>query len=135
LLKEQLLTRISNRLQLFKNELSHQPLNLNNIRLLAFDGIPEPYRGVYWRILLNLLPSDRSKWESTLTHYRQSYKEFKRDLIVNPHKNATLFTSTWTQPRDVTNFDHVRFLLPSIQHLSSLSINMITVCVCVCVGL
>jgi hypothetical protein len=94
------------RIKQFEAELSKPILNINKIRALAFDGIPEPLRGVCWRVLLNFLPTDRTQWPDTLNHSRKLYQDFKRDLIVNPHKNATLFSSTSTQPKDVTHFDH-----------------------------
>ena len=37
-----------------------------------------------WKILLNYLQADRSKWPDTLTRRRNEYREFVREIIIRP---------------------------------------------------
>ena len=66
-------------------------VNLDLIRKLAFDGIPDQagLRGIYWKLLLDYLPPDKTLWEETLKERRKSYYELKSFFIINPAAEDT----------------------------------------------
>lgn len=45
------------------------------------------YRSIIWKLLLNYLPLDRSKWNDFLKKRRNEYKEFVLDMIIRPGCN------------------------------------------------
>ncbi len=50
------------------------------------EGCPNEsgYRSLFWKLLLNYLPTERKKWESTLDRRRNEYREFVREMIIRP---------------------------------------------------
>ncbi|KAH3767500.1 TBC1 domain family member 13 [Pelomyxa schiedti] len=70
-------TKSSQRIALFEEAISPtlETLSLTRIRELAFQGIPDMsnLRPLYWKILLDFLPLDRSQWATTLFEKRKSY--------------------------------------------------------------
>uniref|UniRef100_A0A7S2RK13 Rab-GAP TBC domain-containing protein n=1 Tax=Mucochytrium quahogii TaxID=96639 RepID=A0A7S2RK13_9STRA len=47
----------------------------------AFHGVCERLRPVYWRILLNYLPVDKSKWKDVLKEKRELYQVYKKEFL------------------------------------------------------
>eukprot|EP00128_Syssomonas_multiformis_P004511 Colp12_sorted_trinity150504_noHs@32540 len=43
-------------------------------------------RSVHWRVLLECLPKDRSKWAEEVRRQRQKYNELHEKLWIDPHK-------------------------------------------------
>ena len=66
-------------------------IDIGLIRKLAFDGIPDQagLRGIYWKLLLDYLPPDKSLWEETLKARRKSYYELKNFFIIKPSTEDT----------------------------------------------
>eukprot|EP00906_Rhabdomonas_costata_P015881 RCo022766 len=70
----------------FSGALSGPTVDLGEVRRLAFQGIPEKHRALFWAVLLEYLPLDRSQWDSTRTKARALYRvyceEFMKDVTV-----------------------------------------------------
>eukprot|EP00040_Diaphanoeca_grandis_P027135 m.153757 g.153757 ORF g.153757 m.153757 type:complete len:418 (+) comp30846_c3_seq1:220-1473(+) len=83
------MSKESNRAEEFKAALDVPELDLKKIRKLCHNGIPElpGMRSKYWKILLNYLPLETAKWQSTLDKQRGLYVEFMRELITDTHAN------------------------------------------------
>jgi hypothetical protein len=66
-------TIIQTHLDAIISELSNDIIQENKLRNLASKGIPDNsgHRGVIWRILLQLIPFDKSLWEQTLKTRRE----------------------------------------------------------------
>lgn len=60
-------------------------VDIYELRRLCYLGIPEKpgLRPMCWKVLLQLLPLDKSQWESTLTEKRKKYLSFIRDFIID----------------------------------------------------
>lgn len=72
----------------FMKILGKRRINMLMLRSLSFRGIPNDVpslRPIVWRVLLGYLPRETAKWDQTLRHQRQSYEEWKKDLIVEPY--------------------------------------------------
>ncbi|KAL3620008.1 hypothetical protein CASFOL_034920 [Castilleja foliolosa] len=67
-------------------ELSRKVINMEELRKLASQGVPEGagIRATVWKLLLGYLPTDRSLWPSELAKKRSQYKHFKDELLMNP---------------------------------------------------
>jgi hypothetical protein len=92
----------------FEEAIKGPKIQIQKIRSMAFDGeqicmifvilndastgIPESngLRSVYWKILLNYLPLDRTMWSSFLGSKRKTYNDWVKDLIVDPYEKVTL---------------------------------------------
>ena len=50
-------------------------IDLPNLRLLCFGGVPEGRgrRALSWKLLLNYLPNEKSLWKENLERQRQLY--------------------------------------------------------------
>jgi|EP00505_MAST-04D_sp_SCG-Rhode-Island_P003434 hypothetical protein len=60
-------------------------IDIPALRGLTFYGVPETPvggRGIAWRVLLELLPSEKHTWKDALASKRDSYQAFCKDLIV-----------------------------------------------------
>ncbi|GMH40284.1 hypothetical protein BSKO_08188 [Bryopsis sp. KO-2023] len=103
---------VEGRLQLFRNELCEPIVGVSNLRRLCVHGIPEGYdlRSLTWKLVLNLLPPDSSKWRETLEAKRAQYKSFCDELIVVPNdengKTDKLGGMPVCESVDVTHDDH-----------------------------
>ncbi|CAK1554166.1 unnamed protein product [Leptosia nina] len=74
------------RIKAFEEVLSKDEIDMDHLRRLAFNGIPEEkgLRPLVWKILLNYIPPEKNAWESTYDKNRQLYKEFIEEMIVSP---------------------------------------------------
>lgn len=64
--------------------------------MLIFDflGIPDEQgkRALCWKLLLNYLPEERSKWKGVLNSKRELYRQFIGSKITNTFFNFSTFT-------------------------------------------
>lgn len=67
-------------------------VDMNALRRLAFDGIPDDVdhglRALFWKLLLGYLPPDRSRWEQVLSEHRKEYSELKALMMSDPHESS-----------------------------------------------
>eukprot|EP01006_Ploeotia_vitrea_P006506 TRINITY_DN13381_c0_g1_i1.p1 TRINITY_DN13381_c0_g1~~TRINITY_DN13381_c0_g1_i1.p1 ORF type:complete len:351 (-),score=9.27 TRINITY_DN13381_c0_g1_i1:204-1256(-) len=49
---------------------------LPRLRCLAFEGVPDCCRAVYWMLLLDFLPPDISQWDEVFKSYNEMYNSF-----------------------------------------------------------
>ena len=52
----------------------------------ASNGCPNEggFRSLIWKILLNYLHPDKSKWPDILSRRRNEYREFVREIVIRP---------------------------------------------------
>ena len=65
----------------------NKPIDKADLQRLAFHGVPDEVKGlrpIVWRILLNYLPLDATKWEDTLRQSHDIYNAYKDELITKP---------------------------------------------------
>ncbi|KAJ8737002.1 hypothetical protein PYW07_000273 [Mythimna separata] len=74
------------RIQVFDEALGKDVIDLEYLRELAFQGIPDAngLRPLVWRILLLYLPLEKNLWKSTLQQKRQHYRNYIEEIIVSP---------------------------------------------------
>ncbi|KAI3431527.1 hypothetical protein D9Q98_004577 [Chlorella vulgaris] len=89
----------------FQAVLASEVVDMQRLRALAFDGIPDNERGlrpVVWRLLLGLLPPERAQWERVLRRRRAEYAQFCEELILDPkhlaHTPAHLEAAPGSKP-------------------------------------
>lgn len=95
------------RVQTYKKALAKRPIDIDLVRSLADEGIPEEHglRALYWKVLLNYLPTDPTEWDDVLKKNRQLYAEWVESLIVNPHDQEDV-SGDGKDAVDVTEEDH-----------------------------
>ncbi|XP_065218304.1 TBC1 domain family member 13 [Planococcus citri] len=83
------------RLKAFEEALSQDEINMNTLRSLCFNGIPEEkgLRPLCWKLLMNYLPPERNSWSKTLTMQRNLYNQFIDEMIVTPGSDTNEDTS------------------------------------------
>ncbi|XP_050539099.1 TBC1 domain family member 5 isoform X2 [Daktulosphaira vitifoliae] len=61
--------------------------SINDLRNVAIQGDlrASRFRSVYWRIMLDIMPLDSSKWLSVINEYRTIYKQKKVKHYNDPH--------------------------------------------------
>ncbi|XP_065068861.1 TBC1 domain family member 13-like [Rhopilema esculentum] len=81
--------RYQERVALLNTILSTPKIDIKKLREICFEGIPDKagFRSLCWKILLNYLPLDRSKWKTFLEKERAKYQNFISDIIVQPSSN------------------------------------------------
>ena len=60
-------------------ELNNQNIEIKELSSLCIEGIPKKFniiRPICWKLLLNYLPSQKSKWKETLTSNQNFYDEY-----------------------------------------------------------
>lgn len=65
-------------------ELANPLINTKKIKSYCFSGIPDDCNGLrslLWKLLLGYLPSNRGKWNSTLSQNRKNYAEFVHEFV------------------------------------------------------
>ncbi|WIA33086.1 hypothetical protein OEZ86_006240 [Tetradesmus obliquus] len=79
---------VESRISRFKQELLASRINLDELRRLAFQGIPDKdgLRAITWKLLLGYLPPDPSEWDEVLARKRTQYLLFCEELIIDPKK-------------------------------------------------
>lgn len=74
---------------LFEDEM----IDLNQLKMIAWGGIPYRYRPLSWRLLLGYLPVAKSKREQQLTRKREEYER----LIEQYYNDRSLDDGMWRQ--------------------------------------
>jgi len=67
--------------------LNCKKIDLHSLQRVTFNGIPDEIKGLrplVWRVLLNYLPLDTSKWDEYLEISRDTYEIWRQELIVKP---------------------------------------------------
>lgn len=66
-------------------------IDLKKVRDFCFQGVPDRpgLRSLCWKILLNYLPLERSKWKVFLDKERALYRTYINEIIVQPSSNGT----------------------------------------------
>ncbi|XP_060809655.1 TBC1 domain family member 13 [Amyelois transitella] len=74
------------RIKAFEEILDQDVIDMDQLRKLAFNGIPDEkgLRSLTWKILLHYLPNEKRAREETLVKKRQLYKQFINEIIVSP---------------------------------------------------
>ncbi|GIL51493.1 hypothetical protein Vafri_7469 [Volvox africanus] len=74
----------------FKLELRGSRINLDNLKRLAYNGIPDSgnLRATVWKLLLSYLPLTPDDWSKELAKRRTTYHVFCEELIVDPKRQA-----------------------------------------------
>jgi hypothetical protein len=77
--------------QQFEKVLAHaEQVNMAELRKLAWNGIPHPYRATAWKILLGYLPTNASRREQTLRRKRAEYRDAIQQHYDIPDDTRTL---------------------------------------------
>ncbi|XP_076263365.1 TBC1 domain family member 13 isoform X2 [Rhynchophorus ferrugineus] len=97
------------RLKEFDYILEQDIIDLVALKALSFHGIPDDQgkRALCWKLLLNYLPLERTKWTGFLEEKRKLYKQFIEEMIVMPGENES--------NGDVTFGDHPLSINPDSQ--------------------
>lgn len=74
------------RLQEIEAILGNDVIDLKKLREICSQGCPNEggTRSLIWKILLNYLPTQRSRWNDMLAKRRNEYQEFIREMIIRP---------------------------------------------------
>ncbi|XP_042395473.1 TBC1 domain family member 13-like isoform X2 [Zingiber officinale] len=72
------------------SELSKKVINIEELRRLASQGIPDGagIRSTIWKLLLGYLPRNRELWGQELDRKRVQYNDFREEFLVNPSEVA-----------------------------------------------
>lgn len=106
-------------------------IDLNQLKMIAWGGIPYRFRPLSWKLLLGYLPVAKSKRESQLTRKREEYER----LIEQYYNDRSLDDGMWRQihidiprmqplipifqqPRVQTSFERILYIW-SIRHPAS----------------
>jgi hypothetical protein len=75
-------------LQKYKEILQDEAIvDIENLRKLAWQGIPYEYRPTVWKILLKYMPVNKEKRESTMTRKREEYAHFSQMYYYSLQQN------------------------------------------------
>lgn len=73
----------------FKSVLSSESIiNIQELRRLSWNGIPNDLRALSWLLLLGYLPTNKSRQSSTLKRKRQEYLEGISNILVSFDENS-----------------------------------------------
>lgn len=75
--------------QKFNELLESSNLDLNDLRKLAWKGIPSSYRAIVWQILMGYLPTNKERRGSMLARKRQEYL----DIVKQHYKDKGLLAT------------------------------------------
>jgi len=76
------------RLENFNAVLSEKVINIVQLKKLCIDGCLDQVRPLAWKVLLNLLPSKTSDWESHLDLARSHYENYIREFVFQAGLNS-----------------------------------------------
>ncbi|XP_049849183.1 uncharacterized protein LOC126318209 isoform X1 [Schistocerca gregaria] len=76
------------RVQRFESLLHRENVDMHALRVLSWNGIPEKYRGLVWRMLLEYCPPNALRREVVLSKKREEYREFCLRYYVNMSTNT-----------------------------------------------
>jgi hypothetical protein len=77
-------SRLELRKKIFQECIEGPVIKLPEIQTLTFQGIPEVkgLRSVYWKLLLNYLPLEVSKWPQVLEEKRELYHQHREEFVT-----------------------------------------------------
>lgn len=90
--------------------LEDEMIDLNQLKMIAWGGIPYRYRPLSWRLLLGYLPVAKSKREQQLTRKREEYEM----LIEQYYNDRSLDDGMWRQIH--IDIPRMQPLIPIFQH-------------------
>mmetsp|Transcript_2622 Transcript_2622/g.3877 ORF Transcript_2622/g.3877 Transcript_2622/m.3877 type:complete len:680 (-) Transcript_2622:27-2066(-) len=67
-----------------ENSKSKHVIVLQELRRVCSQGLEDDFRAVAWRVLLEVMPLDTSKWKETLVEKRKDYRDLVEDVFVEP---------------------------------------------------
>ena len=75
-------------MEIYQAALQIDPVDMSVIRRLAFRGIPDQpgLRAIYWKLLLQFLPRQKSLWDEETLKQRNIYQDWVQELILDPHQ-------------------------------------------------
>jgi len=75
-------------------------IDMKKLKLLSFNGCPDEngIRSLTWKILLNYLVLDRTKWQSHLNKQRELYRGYIRETIIKPGLTSTSQSDNFDHP-------------------------------------
>ncbi|XP_046845365.1 TBC1 domain family member 13-like [Xenia sp. Carnegie-2017] len=67
-------------------------IDFEQFRFLCFHGISDEkgVRSLCWKVLLNYLPTEKSKWSAFLQKQRNNYEQYVNEFIVEPFKGKDI---------------------------------------------
>ncbi len=67
-------------------------IDMDRVAEFSNVGIPDAahLRPLYWKVLLGYLPTDRSKWDETLTDMRKLYNNYIKAFLIDCRKEMTV---------------------------------------------
>jgi len=77
------------RFKKFEDILNDAIVDLRVLRKLAWQGIPESFRAMTWKLLLEYLPTNRDRRESTLERKRKEYSDCVQKYFNVDEKDRT----------------------------------------------
>ena len=89
--------------ELFEKLLNECPIDMAQVKALAFQGVPEHLRSSYWKLLLGFLPPDRTAWTDAVAAKRSEYEELKAEFLVDPRLAGGAADDFEADLRDVTD--------------------------------
>ncbi|CAF4119058.1 unnamed protein product, partial [Adineta steineri] len=80
------MTRYQKTIEQFETLFKCDIIDLKKLKILAFSGCPTDngIRSLTWKILLNYLLLDQTKWSSHLSKQRDLYRGYIRETIIQP---------------------------------------------------
>ncbi|CAF1416726.1 unnamed protein product [Adineta steineri] len=80
------MTRYQKTIEQFETLFKCDIIDLKKLKILAFSGCPTDngIRSLTWKILLNYLVLDQTKWSSHLSKQRDLYRGYIRETIIQP---------------------------------------------------
>ncbi|CAF0901701.1 unnamed protein product [Adineta ricciae] len=87
-------------LEQFESLLKCDMIDMKRLKILAFNGCPAEngIRSLTWKILLNYLVLDRTKWSSHLSKQRELYRGYIRETIIKPGLTPTTESDVLDHP-------------------------------------
>ncbi|CAF1470508.1 unnamed protein product, partial [Rotaria sordida] len=84
----------------FETILKCDMIDLKKLKTLAFNGCPAEngIRSLTWKILLNYLVLDRTKWSTHLSKHRELYRGYIRETIIKPGLISTSESNVFDHP-------------------------------------
>ncbi|CAF3998362.1 unnamed protein product [Rotaria sordida] len=84
----------------FETILKCDMIDLKKLKTLAFNGYPAEngIRSLTWKILLNYLVLDRTKWSTHLSKHRELYRGYIRETIIKPGLISTSESNVFDHP-------------------------------------
>ncbi|UJR36426.1 hypothetical protein I4U23_029149 [Adineta vaga] len=91
---------LKNRIEQFETLFKSDNIDLKKLKTLAFNGCPADngIRSLTWKILLNYLVLDRTKWTTHLSKQRELYRGYIRETIIKPGLESSCQTAVVDHP-------------------------------------